>query len=65
MKNIKFHHFSLKVSTTVKIAVQCLENFGGCKYPPPWLRAWSLATRGCVAGLGQWIIVTQMWTQRW
>jgi len=32
----------LKVSTNVKIAMQCFENFGGKypKCPPPWLRAW-------------------------
>ena len=34
---MKFHLYSLKVSTNVKIAMQCFENFGGgkCpKYPP-------------------------------
>jgi len=37
----KFHLYSLKVSTHVKISVQCFENFGGGNAPnaPPWLRA--------------------------
>jgi len=30
----------LKVSTNVKIAMQCFQNFGGSKCHPPWLRAW-------------------------
>jgi len=41
----------LKVSTNVKIAMQCFENFGGRNAPiAPWLRAWlyfsSLLWRG-------------------
>jgi len=40
MVNIKFHLYSLKDSTNVKIAMQCFENFGGGKCPP-----------GCAPGL--------------
>jgi len=39
-KNIKFHLYYMKVSTNVKIAMQCFEDFG--QMPPPWLRACSL-----------------------
>ena len=38
---MKFHLYSLKVSTNVKIAMQCFENFGDGKCPkcPHCLRA--------------------------
>jgi len=47
--NIKFHLYSLKVSTNVKIAMQCFENVGAGKCPkcPPWLRAWVDAYACC------------------
>jgi len=45
---MNFHLYSLKVSTNVKIALQCFENFGGGKCPPPIARliggTWAMVT---------------------
>ena len=58
---MKFHIYSLEVSTNVKTAMQCFENvWGGSNAPntPSWLRACvagrSIVVSGCISAPASW-----------